>query len=201
MGTEIQQNRYDQLLRRVGGLIGPGAKVAEVLAELFPVLDVENVPGELLLLGGMRIAMGGGTFTSIAAQSPRIQLFNPVDSASIITLTRLTASTTSNDTVRFGPVTVPLTSGIGTETYRDLRLALAQRPVGEIRQESSVAFADGTGQSNVLAQTPYLLEDENGVCVLPPGSGFEIGITARLAPITTMWFWRERNAEASELNL
>ncbi len=48
MGQELQQNRYDQLIRRVGGIIGPGSKVVEALGELFPVIDVENVPGELL---------------------------------------------------------------------------------------------------------------------------------------------------------
>jgi len=56
--TELQQNRYDQLLRRVGDLKGPGSKVNDVLQELFPTIDVENVPGELLFLMGTHIGLG-----------------------------------------------------------------------------------------------------------------------------------------------
>jgi len=201
MADEIQQNRYDQLLRRVGGLIGPGAKVAEVLSELFPMFDVENVPGELLILGGTRICIGGGSITSAAAEAPRMQLFNPVDSGNLITLTSLIVSRAALGIIRFGPVTVPLATGIGTETFRDMRLALQDRPVGEIRTESSVALADATGQFRIPDSVPYTLEDENGVVVLPPGTGFEIGLASLQATIFTSWFWRERVAEPSELNL
>lgn len=197
---EIQQNRYDQLLRRVGGLIGPGAKVGEVLSELFPMIDVERVPGELLLLMGTRIAIGGGIFTSAAGQSPKVQLFNPVDSGNIITVTRLTVSAGSNVLIRFGPVNLALTTGIGTETFRDMRLPLTDRPIGEIRQESAVALADGTGQVLVSPNIPFILEDPNGVVVLPPGTGFEIGRDDQLSTIVHYWNWRERVAEPSELN-
>jgi len=201
VGTEIQQNRYDQLMRRVGGLIGPGAKVAEVLAELFPVIDVERVPGELLILSGTRICIGGGQFSSAVGQSPKVQLFNPVDSGNLITVTRLVVSVSADATIRFGPVIVALTTGIGTETFRDMRLSLTQRPIGEIRQDTDVSLADGTGQVRVQASDPYTMQDENGIVVLPPGTGFEIGATTTNSTIAHAWNWRERVAEQSELNL
>ena len=38
--SQLQQSRYDQLLRRVGDLKGPGSKVNDVLHELFPMFDL-----------------------------------------------------------------------------------------------------------------------------------------------------------------
>jgi len=198
---ELQQNRYDMLLRRVGGLIGPGSKVTSVIAELFPMIDVENVPGELLILMGTRIVFGGGTVTGAAGQSPKVQLFNPVDSGHLVTITRLSIAANASTIVRWGVVNVALTTGVGTETFRDMRLPLTARPIGEMRQESAVALADGTNQTRVLTGEPYTIEDPNGLAVLLPGTGFEIGLTSVATTINHAWNWRERAAERSELNL
>ena len=201
MGTEIQQNRYDQLLRRAGGLIGPGAKVAEVLAELFPVFDVENMPGELLILGGTRVAFGGASLQGAAAEGARIGLRNPLDSGNLVTISSVVISTTTTQTIRFGVNNTVLTTGVGTETFRDLRLAVTQRPIAEVRTQSSVALSPATGQLRLTAHTPVTLEDANGVAVLPPGFGFEVGTGTDATLIFVTYFWRERVAEISELNL
>jgi len=87
--NEIQQNRYDQTLRRVTGIIGPGSKVAEVLTELFPVIDVERVPGELLILGGTDLAAGGASLDGGPGNSSEINLHNPPGSGKIITCTQI----------------------------------------------------------------------------------------------------------------
>ena len=198
--TELQQSRYDQLLRRVGDLKGAGSKVNDALSELFPVIDVEGVPGELLLLGGTQLCIGAANTTSIAAKRPAIQLFNPVDSGKLITVSSLHASTNITQIFRWAVTEVALTTGIGTETYRDGRLGQAARPSGQIRTDSTVAIVDANGLIRALANTDVRLEDDNGIAVLSPGTGLSIGIEGVLAELQATFFWRERVAEPSELN-
>jgi len=198
--SEIQQNRYDRLIRRVAGIIGPGSKVSEVLTELFPTIDVENVPSELLILAGTKACFGGGTITGAAGESPKMGLFNPVGSNTIITLTDVLLSTpTSNLTVRWGLNTNQLATGISTQTFIDTRNPVGQLPVGEISTESAVALANATGQTRIDADETFHLEGKNDVAILRPGVGFEIGIQQVIIILFCTFYWRERPMESSEV--
>lgn len=199
--TEIQQNRYDQLLRRVGGLIGPGAKVADVLTELFPMFDVENMPAELLLLSGTRLCIGGGVVTGVSAESTTAQLFNPADSGILATITSVIIAAQTTGIVRWGVVPVVRGVAVGTETFSDTRLGVVAQPVCDIREDSAVALADGTMQTRVLANTSLTIANQNAVAVLGPGTGFEIGLTTNNQDLNFAFQWRERVAERAELNL
>jgi len=198
----IQQNRYDQLLRRVGGIIGPGSKVSEVLSELFPMIDVENVPSELLILAGTRICEGGTSLGAAAGEAPAFQIFNPVDSGTIVTVTRLLYSVDITSTCTWGrSAAVFAGSRQGSEEFTDTRNALAELPIAEVRPRTSATLPNNSNQARVLANNLLLIENKNDIVVLSPGFGFEIGsatlnVTARLAIN-----WRERVAETSELNL
>ena len=200
--TEIQQNRWDQLVRRAANIVGGGSQVNDTLNELFPVFDVENLPPELFLLGGIRLCMGGGSLSGVVAQSPKAQLFNPVGSGVIVTLTDVNLSTDADSTIRWGPsFTVAFGAAIGTQTYSDLRQLPPALPVAQVRQLNEAAFAAGTNQSRILATSNFHLGPENGLMVLPPGTGFEIGgVTTNLAFVYG-FYWRERLAEPAELNL
>lgn len=198
MTAELQQNRYDQLIRRVGGIIGPGSKVAEALSELFPVIDVERVPGELLLLGGTRLCWGSAGRTGDVGERARIQLFNPVDSGMLITCSSVNIDTANSGLIRWTANTIALTDGVGTERFRDLRLGEA-RPVGQIRTDSTVAITAATMQARILGSNVLILEDENGVAVLPPGAGLEFGMFDAATTIEASFNWRERVAVESEL--
>jgi len=199
--TEIQQNRYDQLLRRVGGLIGPGAKVSEVLAELFPMIDVENVPAELLILAGTRTCMGGGAVSGAAGTAPKFQLFNPVGSGMIITITRIVFSVNGDVIHRWGRSNVSFAARISTETFTDTRNPVVNLPVGQIHQVAAAALASATMQARVLALTANEIWDQNAVAILSPGFGFEIGSGSNNVTASCAFNWRERVAEASELSL
>lgn len=201
MTSELQTNRYDQVVRRVGGIIGPGSKVSEALTELFPVIDVEQLPGELLLLGGTQLCMGAIERTGAVAEAARLQLFNPLGSGKLVTLSTCIMSTALAQILRWTTNKTALTTGVGTERFRDERLATTARPAGQIRTDSTVALTDATGQGRIAANTMFPLEDENGVAVLPPGSGFEIGTGTDNTSILVTFFWRERVALDSELNL
>ncbi len=199
MTNEIQQTRYDRLLRRVAGIIGPGSKVGEVLTELFPTIDVENVPSELLLLMGTRTAFGGGTKTGAAGEKPKMGIFNPAASNTIITLTRVLAGCTTATTMRWGKNTNELSGIISTQIFTDTRNPIAQLPVGRIASESSTALANATGQLAINARDQVDLYNANDLMILRPGIGFEIGNDANASTIHVTFWWRERPMETSEL--
>ncbi len=199
MTNEIQQTRYDRLLRRVAGIIGPGSKVGEVLTELFPVLDVESVPSELLFLAGTRTAFGGGTITGAAGETAKMGLFNPAGSNTIITLTKVYAACqTASETFRWGFNVNELSGIISTQQFTDTRNPIANLPVGRVASESAVALANATGQTRTATNVVLLLKNSNDLGVLRPGIGFEIGLTGTTRQLFVTFYWRERTMETSE---
>ena len=201
MTSELQTPRFDQIIRRVGGIIGPGSKVSEALSELFPVLDVEQLPGELLLLGGTAICEGAATVFAGAGEVARIQVFNPVASGKLVTVSTAIVSTPVTTTIRTATVVTALTTGVGTEVFRDRRQAAASRPSGQVRTDSTIAQTDANTLFRVLANAPIFIKDRNSVAVLPPGSGFEVGSEGVATQLFVTFLWRERVALESELNL
>jgi len=199
MGSDLNQTRYDQLIRRVGAIIGPGSKVSEALTELFPVIDVERVPGELLLLGGTQLCLGAAVTTGDALERPRIQLFNPVGSGKLITVSSMQLSSQNTGITRYAIDNVALTDGLGTELFRDSRLGRVARPVGQIRSDSLVAIIDANAIMRLLASTTKTIEDPNSIAVLSPGFGLSVGHETIQATIQVTFNWRERIAEQSEL--
>lgn len=200
MTQELQQNRYDQLLRRVGGMTGPGAKVAEVIPEVFPVIDLENLPAELYLLSGTRLAFGGVQQIGLAGESARIQLFNPADSGQIVTLTTANLNLSITGGIRFVVTpNVEPTNDLGIR-FRDTRLGVLTRPTAEVRSSSNAAVLAGTGEFRIQANVPLYLTDPNGIVVLAPGTGITFNTVVVATTFTGTFFWRERVAEQSELN-
>lgn len=199
--TELQQNRYDQILRRVGDLKGPGSKVREVLTELFPMIDVENVPGELLALEGTVLGVGAIGILGAAGQTGKIQLFNPVDSGRLVTVTGLLLSTNTTQVLRVAIANASLSGGVATEVVRDLRRGIVIRPGSQIFSETSAGLVNANLIFRLLANTPFFLKDDNGLFVLSPGTGLSAGPATVATQIDGTFFWRERVAQPSELNL
>lgn len=200
MGQELQQNRYAQLLRRVGGLVGTFSAVNEVLGELFPVLDVERSPGELFWLGGKRLCWGSASVTAGAGFRPRVQLFNPLGSGKIIAISSCYVSALTTQQLNWQLANAGLGTGVGTELFRDSRGGISGRPTGQIRTQSPVAAVGASGSMIVLANETNTLEDENSVAVITPGFGLSVGGTTVAGTISVSFNWREREVEQSELN-
>jgi len=198
--TEIQQGRYDALLRRVADLKGPGSKVNDVLEELFPVFDVENLPGELYILMQTDLCFGGGFVGAVSSQAGRGQIFNPAGSGKLITVTQAGVSAAASHINRWGRRDTALTTALQTQIFRDVRHPTGNLPTGQIRSQVSVALANATGQINSLSITPFVLKDENGLMVLTEGTGFEIGVSSTNTDMSFYFYWRERVAEPSEIN-
>ena len=203
MTSEIQQNRYDMLIRRVGGLIGPGSKVSEVISELFPMFDVENMPAELLRLAGTRICIGGGTLAATAGVAGTAVLENPAGSGMLVTLERVDFAMSAVKEIRWGVQNGfrATAVAIGTEDFRDVREFAPDQPTANVRQIAEVALANGTNQTRAIGNAGFVLDPPNSVCVLPPGTSFEIGCGGVNIAIFYGFSWRERVAEQSELNL
>ena len=201
MTFEVQQTRWDRLIRRVSGSIGPGSRVGETLGELFPTFDVELVPGELLLLGGTRLCWGGDSRPGVVAQTGKIQIFNPIDSGHLITVTRILLQASTDNLLRLAVEPAARLTNINSARYRDSRLDVAEVPVGQIRSETTatiVTIANRLFTSNAVQMD---LRDENGLAVLSPGSGVTVQSDTPDKLINCTYFWREREALDSELNL
>jgi len=199
--SEIQQNRYDQLIRRVTGSVGPGSRVNETISELFPMIDVERVPAELLLLAGTQICMGGGMTAATAGEAGKAQLFNPADSGALVTLTDIRVAASGVTNVLWGRRDASFEAPTATEIFTDLRNVVAATPVAEVHDFSSAALASGVNQTRILPSTTLHISNKNEICVLPPGTGFEIGLEGTNINFFFGFNWRERVAEQSELNL
>ena len=149
--TQLQQNRYDQLLRRVADLKGPGSKVNDVLTELFPMIDVENPPAELLVLMGSRIAIG-----SINQPAPGALLFeqhmlsNPVGSGAIITLLEcVTSCSNTNQRIGYG-LTQNTLAGTALEAFTDGR-AFPDGTIGKVLHAGELVTGVTFGQMRCIA--------------------------------------------------
>jgi len=197
--ANINQNRWDQLVRRVAGLIGPGSKVNNTIGDLFPMLDVENLPAELYLLSGTRLAVGGVAQVGAAGEVARIQLFNPADSGLIVTLTSAVITTSATERVRFVQTITPESTLSAVQRFRDTRLGTLTLPTGQVRSASDAAVFAGTAEWVQPASIPFVLTDPNGLIVLAPGTGITFTAVTLATTLRAFFYWRERVAEASEL--
>jgi len=201
MTYEVQQTRWDRLIRRVSGSIGPGSRVSETISELFPVLDVESVPGELLLLSGTSLCHGAGSALGAAGEIPNIILFNPPGSGHLITITQVAVrSSIGNDIMRCEVSSGVSGAQLDTERFREGRLITPTTvPVGQVRSLSNpsqiaeqVAFALPIDDSKFFS-------DQNGLAVLAPDTKYVVASTSVTTTITVTFWWRERQAQESEL--
>jgi hypothetical protein len=197
--NELQTARYDNLLRRAGGLLGPGSKVTETLSELFPVFETENLPAELLFLGGWLTGMNTTIVAATVGQTSRAQVFNPAGSGKIavvtdIHITSAGAAMFVDWQINETPFPVIVT-GITRDTHAGFAVgtALATGPL-------STGNTPTAGRLTVPANATFHFHVDNGIAVLAPGSGLEIGTSADNLALNVTWFWRERIALDSELN-
>ena len=197
--AEIQQTRYDRLIRRVTGAIGPGSKVAEIITELFPVVDVERVPGELLLLGGTQLGFGGIALGPGIGNVPKIQLFNPPDSGMLVTVTMIKASVLTDAVITLGLTQSLFATNPDIDVQRDTRAGVTKSPTATIRTLLNPTSGGNFFPLFVLARDPVTYHDENGLFVLAPGTGITVSTTITDIQLTAGFFWRERAAELAEL--
>lgn len=200
MTSELQQTRYDNLLRRVGGIIGPGSKVAEALAELFPVIEVESVPLELMRLTGWRLGMASDVRVAQAVLNNQGQLFNPADSGKLVVLERVDVQSDTAQHIEYDVGSNALTVDVGNTRARDTRDGIGSILIAQNRHVSQAGTIATIGSLFIEADVMFTLAPPQGICVLAPGTGFVITTTVQNTSMIRTFLWREREAEASEVN-
>ena len=198
MPNDLQTARYDGLMRRAGGLLGGGSKVTETLSELFPMMDMENLPAELLLLAGWRTAFTTQTVPATIGQTSRAQILNPVGSGRIAVVTDcwLTGAAgivayTTTDTLFANQF-----SGVPRDT-RDGLVVNSGCSVAELVSGNTVRRGEINLQGGI---TFHHFSTENSLAVLAPGTAWEYGTVTDNLFLDVTFFWREREALSSELN-
>ena len=200
MGSQdLQQARYDQLVRRVGALYGGGSKVVEVLPEVFPVLELENATPELLALSGWRLAWQNITQNEVVAQTSAVQLSNPAGSGIIAAVTQLIIRTSLTDNIQMLLTDTLFSSASIRGLFRDGRLGGNRNTTCELRSDPNLPTGAGI-RLRLTADVPFTIRDDNGIVVLPPGTAMQVGSVGNNTRLSVNYFWRERQAQESELN-
>jgi len=197
--NELQTARYDNLLRRAGGLLGPGSKITETLSELFPVFETENLPAELLFLGGWLTGMNTVIVDATVGQTSRAQVFNPLGSGKIAVITDVHLATTGSQIFIDWQINetpfATLVTGITRDTHAGFSVGTALA-TGEL----STGNTPRAGTFILPAAETMHFHVDNGIAVLAPGSGVEFGTNSDNAQLSATFFWRERIALPSELS-
>jgi len=197
--TEIQQNRWDQLIRRVAGIVGGGSQVNDTLNELFPVIDVENVPGELLALQPTDLGFVSGALPAVATFFNHHQIFNPVGSNALIVITKVNIFTTTSQNIRFSNFIGAQATLAGNERRRDTRSGVLASILAQHRTGQSIISGGIDYRMRAVADVNLNLEAENGVSIIFPGTGFTVTTDAANTNSTVAFMWRERVFQPSEL--
>ena len=198
MSQDLQTARYDQLVRRVGGLLGGGSKVTETLAEVFPVLELEDTTPELIALSGWRTAWQSTERSPNVALVSTSQLRNPAGSGVIAVVTQVGLHVTVPAPVQM-QISTPL---IGTPVpglFRDSRFGVPRNTVCQVSSADGPVIGGGL-RIRVPAAENIFLRDDNGIVVLTPGTTLSISTVIVNILMTVNYVWRERIALDSEIN-
>lgn len=195
---DINQGRYDRLLRRTTAQVGPGSKVANALEDLFPVLDVERAPIELLRASGWFFASRSLSVTPAAGTVASIQLFNPVGSSRLMVLEYCGVRLVGAGAINEGPSFTALISTVAVGLQRDLRETVLSQTVGELQEEDDAALVV-SGQVFLPAANTVDISSGRDYVVLGPGTGWLIKPAAVTVALSIHFRWRERVAEGEEL--
>lgn len=164
------------------------------------MIDVENVPAELLLLSGSRLCMGtvlqgagGAGFFSTAI------LRNNANSGVIARLIEINVRIVVAS-VALGP-TVNTDSASGSRAFTDGRVFGEGTSLVTMGNNNLLAVGSTFWVAGVDAADNYVFRPPPAIAVISPGTGFQVGpVTDNLASRVN-FLWIERVAEPSELNL
>ena len=196
--TDLQQNRYDRLIRRVGGLIGAKSMVNDVLGELFPTIDVENVPGELLALQPTTLGWCSSSLAPSVAEQNHHQLFNPADSNVLLAVTTVVVNSSVNLDWRMTNAIAALATLAGNERRRDTRAGVNASIVAQNRTDQSAVSGGLDFRIRTIANQVAFVTDPNGIAILFPGTGLTISTGPSNTNSIVSFMWRERVFEESE---
>jgi len=196
--TEIQQNRWDRLIRRSAGVVGGGSQVNDTLNELFPIMDVENVPGELLALMRIDLGMCSSLLSAVLLDRNHHQLFNPTGSGALLVVTTVEMESPTAQFMRFSNFIGEQATPAGNERRRDTRAGVLANLVAQQRTGQSTLSGGLDFRMRLEAGVGRTFTDENGIAILFPGTGLTISTEVVNTASVVGFMWRERTFEPSE---
>jgi len=173
--------------------------VNDALTELFPMLDVENLNAELGLLSSWRLGFSSTSQLALAANLNHSQIFNPANSGVIVVLERVDLLSGITQEIRYALATAGLTSTFANRALRDTREGILTAPLAQIREVQQSGGIPLFGFTHVLSNNTFTLEEKKGLFILGPGTGLTFATTTVNTNFKVNYLWRERVAEASEL--
>jgi len=198
--TALNQNRYDQLLRRVGDLKGPGSKVNDALTELFPMIDVENVPAELLALSGARLCMGATKLGAGGATMFGVHLLRNNAGSGVIARLMMVVVQAAQQTINMGPTQNSGTLG-GVRAFADTRLFGEGTALKTMQDNNGLVTGSLFFRYNTDSDAQMVWKPPAAISVITPGNSFSVANGIVNSSLAVSWLWIERQAQPSELNL
>jgi len=163
------------------------------------MIDVENLPIELLLLAGSRLCMGNASLGSNPATFTQMFLRNPAGSGVVARLIMIECVISAQSCV-FGP-TQNSSTNLGGEAFADTRI-FGEGTALKLQGANNFGSAGSTfWQQRSLVDLTLTFAPPGGIAVIAPGAAFSAGPAATNQSFTASWLWIERQAQPSELTL
>jgi len=164
------------------------------------MIDVENVPAELLLLSGSRLCMGTVILTAGgAAMFGTVLLRNNAGTGVIARIIMIDVGSASG-TLVLGP-TLNSAAAAGAEAFADTRVFGEGTALKIQGSTNNLVFGSNFWNPLTDASGRYTWEPPAAIAVIAPGAAFSIGNATANLGITVNLLWIERQAQPSELNL
>lgn len=195
----LQTGRLENLIRRWGSIKGGGSVLSETLGDVFPILDLENLPPELLLTAGISMIAGTGTVTGGVGQLGAVQLVNPTGTNAILTLTKFHVKTAAVQGIACG-LTTDLLSPLINSRNMDSRSAVTFNAAARIAVSANAAGSLGDFVVDTEATIDREVTIPHGIAVITPGNAFRLTASATNTLLRVSFFGYVRQAEPSELS-
>jgi len=164
------------------------------------MIDVENVPAELLLLAGSRLCMGRAFLLAGGpAFFSTMLLRNDARTGVVARLIHINVSSSSGQLV-MGPTTNSDTL-LGGEAFADTRVFGEGTALKIQGSNNNLVFGSAFWNPATDASARYVWEPPAAIAVIAPGAAFSVSNQTADLGITVSWLWIERQAQPSELNL
>jgi len=173
--------------------------VNDALGELFPTIDVENVPGELLALQPTTLGWCSSSLAASVAERNHHQLWNPANSRVLVVVTQIMIAPQSvQQEFRIGTFIGEAATLAGNERRRDTRAGTLANIVAQNRTDQSAVSGSLDFRVHAPLDTSTFVKDENGVAILFPDTGITVVTNNTNTQSLVSFMWRERVFEESE---
>jgi len=194
--TPLQSTRYDRLVRRVMNLVGEPAIVTGVLPDVFPVIELENLPPELLALTGWKLGTQNTDLAPGAGNIANSIIRNPPGSGQMTVVESALVWTSTSGEINWSLLPPDVGTFDSRLVFRDRRFT------GDLATEVRDLVAGVAGLVHGKIHTANNAQVEiapvNGLAVLFPGDALAFRTVTVNVRLTVTYFARERPFEQSE---